>query len=106
MLGLYHGIDNAYWNIIVWDITCLMSRVYLFFPVGRLKAIRASKEETMDILLIDPPYTSLKGMSTDCGYNIGLTSLAAYLRNEGIETAVLMGDLLVDLPSNKTWIDC
>jgi radical SAM superfamily enzyme YgiQ (UPF0313 family) len=59
----------------------------------------------MDILLIDPPYTSLKGMSADIGYNIGLTSLAAYIRNEGIETAVVMGDLLVDLPSNKTWID-
>ena len=56
----------------------------------------------MDILLIDPPYTSLKGVSTDCGYHIGLTSLAAYLRNEGIGTAVLMGDLLVDsLRANK-----
>lgn len=56
----------------------------------------------MDVLLIDPPYTSLKGVSTDCGYHIGLTSLAAYIRNEGIETAVLMGDLLVDsLRSNK-----
>ncbi len=51
----------------------------------------------MDILLIDPPYISLKGVSTDRGYNAGLTSLAAYLRNEGIETAVLMGDLLPDL---------
>ena len=56
----------------------------------------------MDVLLIDPPYTSLKGVSTDCGYHIGLTSLAAYLRNEGIQSAVLMGDLLVDsLRSNK-----
>lgn len=56
----------------------------------------------MDVLLIDPPYTSLKGVSTDCGYHIGLTSLAAYLRNEGFETAVLMGDLLVDsLRSNR-----
>ena len=56
----------------------------------------------MDILLIDPPYTSLKGVSTDCGYHIGLASIAAYLRNEGIETAVLMGDLLVDsLRSNR-----
>jgi radical SAM superfamily enzyme YgiQ (UPF0313 family) len=59
----------------------------------------------MDILLIDPPYTGLKGMSTDCGYSAGLTSLAAYLRHAGIETGVLAGDLLVDLPSNKTWID-
>jgi radical SAM superfamily enzyme YgiQ (UPF0313 family) len=58
----------------------------------------------MDILLIDPPYNSLKGMSADCGYNVGLTSLAAYLRNEGIETAVLMGDLLMDLPSIDGWL--
>lgn len=55
----------------------------------------------MDILLIDPPYMSLKGVSTDCGYNVGLTSLAAYIRNEGIETAVLAGDLLE--PPDKTW---
>jgi len=56
----------------------------------------------MNIMLIDPPYTSLKGVSTDCCYHIGLTSLAAYLRNEGIEASVLMGDPLVDsLHSNK-----
>jgi anaerobic magnesium-protoporphyrin IX monomethyl ester cyclase len=56
----------------------------------------------MDVLFIDPPYTSLKGVSTDCGYHIGLTSLAAYLRDEGIQSAVLMGDLLVDsLRSNR-----
>jgi len=58
----------------------------------------------MDILLIDPPYRSLKGMPTDSGYNIGLTSLAAYLRNEGIETAVLTGDLLTDLTSTNKWL--
>ena len=51
----------------------------------------------MDILLVEPPYASLKGMATDRGYNIGLTSLAAYLRSAGIETAVLTGDRLVDL---------
>ncbi len=56
----------------------------------------------MDIMLIDPPYTSLKGVSTDCGYHLGLTSVAAYIDNEDIETAVLMGDLLVDsLYNNK-----
>jgi anaerobic magnesium-protoporphyrin IX monomethyl ester cyclase len=55
----------------------------------------------MDILLIDPPYTSLKGVSADCGYHIGLTSLAAYLRNEGFEAAVLMGDLLADSLHNN-----
>jgi anaerobic magnesium-protoporphyrin IX monomethyl ester cyclase len=58
----------------------------------------------MDILLIDPPYRSLKGMPTDSGYNIGLTSLAAYLRNEGIQTAVLAGDLLMDLTSTNKWL--
>jgi anaerobic magnesium-protoporphyrin IX monomethyl ester cyclase len=58
----------------------------------------------MDILLIDPPYTSLKGMPTDVGYNIGLTSLAAYLRQGGIESGVLMGDLLTDLPVVDGWV--
>lgn len=56
----------------------------------------------MDILLIDPPHAILKGGSTDRGYNVGLTSLAAYISNEGIDTAVLTGDTLVDLPSNNT----
>jgi radical SAM superfamily enzyme YgiQ (UPF0313 family) len=58
----------------------------------------------MDILLIDPPYRSLKGMPTDNGYTIGLTSLAAYIRNEGMETAVLTGDLLMDLPSANKYL--
>lgn len=58
----------------------------------------------MDILLIDPPYTSLKGMPTDVGYNIGLTSLAAYLRDGGIETGIIMGDLLMDLPPVDGWV--
>ncbi|OGO01334.1 MAG: hypothetical protein A2Y59_03370 [Chloroflexi bacterium RBG_13_52_14] len=56
----------------------------------------------MDILLIDPPYTALKGVPTDCGYNVGLTSLAAYMRMSGLETGVLMGDLLMDLPPTDT----
>lgn len=55
----------------------------------------------MDILLIDPPHAILKGGSTDRGYNVGLTSLAAYISNEGIETAVLTGDTLIDLPSTN-----
>lgn len=58
----------------------------------------------MDILLIDPPYIGLKGMPVDCGYHVGLTGLAAYLRDAGIETAVLMGDLLLDLPSGNKWL--
>jgi anaerobic magnesium-protoporphyrin IX monomethyl ester cyclase len=55
----------------------------------------------MDILLIAPPHHILLGVPTDRGYNVGLTSLAAYIRNEGIETAVLMGDLLMDSPSSN-----
>jgi anaerobic magnesium-protoporphyrin IX monomethyl ester cyclase len=58
----------------------------------------------MDILLIDPPYRGLKGMPTDNGYSIGLTSLAAYLRNEGMETAVLTGDLLMELTSANKYL--
>jgi len=57
----------------------------------------------MDILLVDPPYMSLKGVATDCGYHVGLTSLAAYLRDAGVETAVVMADLLMDLPSRRIW---
>jgi radical SAM superfamily enzyme YgiQ (UPF0313 family) len=59
----------------------------------------------MDILLVDPPYISLKGVSTDCGYNIGLTSLAAYLHQAGIETGILSGDLLLEIPPSNTWMD-
>jgi anaerobic magnesium-protoporphyrin IX monomethyl ester cyclase len=58
----------------------------------------------MDILLIDPPYRSLKDMPTDSGYNIGLTSLAAYLHNEGVEAAILTGDLLIDLPTTNKYL--
>jgi len=58
----------------------------------------------MDVLLIDPPYRSLKGRPSDKGYNVGLMSLAAYIRNEGIETAVLTGDLLMDLPDTNKWL--
>ncbi len=57
----------------------------------------------MDILFIDPPYCSLKGIPTDVGYNIGLTSLAAYLRREGFASAVVMGDLLMELPFMSAW---
>ncbi|MFC1921049.1 B12-binding domain-containing radical SAM protein [Chloroflexota bacterium] len=56
----------------------------------------------MDILFIDPPHGSLKNVPSDHGYNLGTTSLAAYLRREGIETAVVTGDLLMDPPSTST----
>jgi anaerobic magnesium-protoporphyrin IX monomethyl ester cyclase len=48
----------------------------------------------MDVLLIDPPLYSLKGLSTRRAYCIGLTSLAAYLRKEGLDSAVLSADVL------------
>ncbi len=52
----------------------------------------------MDILLVDPPYKSLKGVGTECAYTTATVGLAAYLRAGGVEAAVLTGDLLVDLP--------
>ena len=52
----------------------------------------------MDVLLIDPPYKSLKGIGTEAGYTMGLVSLAAYLRDHGFEVGVLTGDTLLDLP--------
>lgn len=57
----------------------------------------------MDILLIDPPFFSLKGMPNDVGYNLGLTSLAAYLRKKGYDCAVVMGDVLIDIPFINGW---
>lgn len=51
----------------------------------------------MDILLVDPPYKSLKGVGTECAYSAGTVSLAAYLRDADVDAAVLSGDLLVDL---------
>ncbi len=57
----------------------------------------------MDILLIDPPFMSLKGVSTDCGYHMGLVCLAAFLASEGIDSSVLMGDLIPDTPPKNVW---
>ena len=55
----------------------------------------------MDLLLIDPPYKSLKGIGIDCAYAMGPASLAAYLNAGGIETFLLTGDLLADVaPGN------
>ena len=51
----------------------------------------------MDILLIDPPYKSLKNIGVDCGYVLSLTSLSAYLNDAGLDTAVLTCDLLLGL---------
>jgi len=60
----------------------------------------------VDILLIEPPYKSLKGVSVDCGYVLSLVSLAAYLRRAGVEAAVLSADLLLELrPQNALDLD-
>jgi len=53
----------------------------------------------MDVLLVDPPYRSLKGAAPECAYSAGMVALAAWLRRAGFETAVLTGDLLVDAPA-------
>ena len=55
----------------------------------------------MDVLLIDPPYKSLKGIGTEVGYTMATTSLAAYLREHGLEAAVLTGDTLLELPPSS-----
>lgn len=52
----------------------------------------------MKILLIDPPYKALKGVGSECGYSISTVSLASYLRQGGMEVAVVTGNLLADLP--------
>lgn len=52
----------------------------------------------MDIVFIDPPYKALKGIGSSYGYSLNVTSLAAFLRQAGLETAVITGNLLADLP--------
>lgn len=59
----------------------------------------------MDILLIDPPYISLKGVGTNIGYNISLTSLAAYLRQYDIEVGILSGDLIPKIEQKSSDIE-
>lgn len=56
----------------------------------------------MDILLIDPPYKALKGIGSEYGYSINVVSLAAYLRESGLDTAVITGNLLLDLPVQQS----
>jgi radical SAM superfamily enzyme YgiQ (UPF0313 family) len=55
----------------------------------------------MDIIFIDPPYKAMKGIGTSYGYSLSSVSLAAYLRREGFEAAVITGNLLIDLPSQE-----
>jgi radical SAM superfamily enzyme YgiQ (UPF0313 family) len=66
----------------------------------------AGETANMDILLIDPPYKSFKGMGIDCAYNMGLACLAAYLNAQGVEASILTGDLLADMaPGNMLNMD-
>ena len=55
----------------------------------------------MDLLLIEPPYKSLKGVGAECGYTMSLTSLAAYLAQHGFDAGVVTGDTLLDLPASS-----
>ena len=50
----------------------------------------------MDILFIDPPYKSLKGVGSEHGYSISLLNLASYLSENGYDAKVLTGNLLID----------
>jgi anaerobic magnesium-protoporphyrin IX monomethyl ester cyclase len=56
----------------------------------------------MKLLLIDPPYKALKGIGSECGYSMSTVSLAAFLNENGIESAVLTGNLLIDLPVHES----
>ncbi len=57
----------------------------------------------MDILLINPPYTALKGLASEHGYSINLVALATYLVSNGIDARVLDANLLIDLPPSEDW---
>jgi len=57
----------------------------------------------MDILLIDPPYKSLKGVVAESGYVSSLVSLAGFLRENGLECGVLTCDLLLDYGPSQLW---
>ncbi len=57
----------------------------------------------MDILLINPPYSALKGLASEHGYSINLVSLATYLVSNGIDAKVLDANLLIDLPPSEDW---
>jgi len=49
----------------------------------------------MDVILIDPPYKSLKGVMAEFAYPMGLVELAASLRAKGVSVGVLSADLLL-----------
>ncbi len=55
----------------------------------------------MDVLLIELPLFTLMNLNTRRAYSIGLTSLAAYLREAGIDAAILSADTLAPVSSGK-----
>lgn len=59
----------------------------------------------MDILLIEPPYRTLKGASPDAGYNLGLPTLAAFLREKGMDARIITCDLYQDVPEGHIALD-
>lgn len=59
----------------------------------------------MDILLIEPPYRTLKGASPDAGYNPGLPTLAAFLREKEMDARIITGDLYQDVPGGHIALD-
>lgn len=56
------------------------------------------------MLFVIPPYLSLLGFATDTGYTVGITSLAAYLREKGIESAGVNADLFINLSTKNKWL--
>jgi len=62
-----------------------------------------SGEELMDILLVDPPYKSLKGVVAEFAYPMSLVKLAGYLRQGGVDTGILCCDLLADVAPTPIW---
>ncbi len=57
----------------------------------------------MDILLVDPPYKSLKGVVAEFAYPMSLVKLAGYLQHKGLDVGILCCDLLTDLPPTPVW---
>jgi anaerobic magnesium-protoporphyrin IX monomethyl ester cyclase len=57
----------------------------------------------MDVILIDPPYKSLKGVMAEFAYPMGLVELAASLRSAGISVGVLSTDLLLEVPPTAVY---
>lgn len=51
----------------------------------------------VDVLLVEPPYRSLKGVMAESAYPMSLVELAAYLEQAGVSVGVLCCDLLLGI---------